>query len=569
MRWSQYYLFTTREVPSDAEVISHQLMVRAGMIKKVAAGIYTYLPFGWRSIRKLEEIVRRELAVAGSIELTMPVVQPAELWRETGRWEKYGHLLLRLQDRHEREFCFAPTAEEVITDLVRKDVSSYRQLPINLYQIGDKFRDEIRPRFGLMRGREFIMKDAYSFHADDLSMDETYDAMEAAYRRIFEACELEYTVVEADTGEIGGSDSHEFMVLADTGEDQVVRDPVTGYAANVEKAVSGPIPAGPALEAGAMEQVATPGQHTVAEVAAFLGVDPRQIVKTLLYTTDQGPVAVLVRGDREVNELKLKNVLGAEWIELATEEEVRRLSGAPVGFAGPVGLPDEVRILADRSLEGMEAFVCGANAADAHLVGVRVGRDLELSEYHDLLLVTGGDPSPKGDAALELFRGIEVGHIFKLGTKYSAAMGCVFADDQGEDHPMIMGCYGLGIGRTVAAAIEQNHDDDGIIWPRPLAPFEVLLLELNPKGDDAVRQETERIYAALQDKGVDVLYDDRSERPGVKFNDADLLGVPVRIVVGARGLKEGKVELSHRRDREKVQVAKDDAVAKALEMLEG
>jgi len=569
MRWSQYYLFTTREVPSDAEVISHQLMVRAGMIKKVAAGIYTYLPFGWRSIRKLEEIVRRELAVAGSIELTMPVVQPAELWRETGRWEKYGHLLLRLQDRHEREFCFAPTAEEVITDLVRKDVSSYRQLPINLYQIGDKFRDEIRPRFGLMRGREFIMKDAYSFHADDLSMDETYDAMEAAYRRIFEACELEYTVVEADTGEIGGSDSHEFMVLADTGEDQVVRDPVTGYAANVEKAVSGPIPAGPALEAGAMEQVATPGQHTVAEVAAFLGVDPRQIVKTLLYTTDQGPVAVLVRGDREVNELKLKNVLGAEWIELATEEEVRRLSGAPVGFAGPVGLPDKVRILADRSLEGMEAFVCGANAADAHLVGVRVGRDLELSEYHDLLLVTGGDPSPKGDAALELFRGIEVGHIFKLGTKYSAAMGCVFADDQGEDHPMIMGCYGLGIGRTVAAAIEQNHDDDGIIWPRPLAPFEVLLLELNPKGDDAVRQETERIYAALQDKGVDVLYDDRSERPGVKFNDADLLGVPVRIVVGARGLKEGKVELSHRRDREKVQVAKDDAVAKALEMLEG
>jgi len=569
MRWSQYYLFTTREVPSDAEVISHQLMVRAGMIKKVAAGIYTYLPFGWRSIRKLEEIVRRELAVAGSIELTMPVVQPAELWRETGRWEKYGHLLLRLQDRHEREFCFAPTAEEVITDLVRKDVSSYRQLPINLYQIGDKFRDEIRPRFGLMRGREFIMKDAYSFHADDPSMDATYDAMEAAYRRIFEACELEYTVVEADTGEIGGSDSHEFMVLADTGEDQVVRDPVTGYAANVEKAVSGPIPAGPALEAGAMEQVATPGQHTVAEVAAFLGVDPRQIVKTLLYTTDQGPVAVLVRGDREVNELKLKNVLGAEWIELADEKEVRRLSGAPVGFAGPVGLPDKVRILADRSLEGMEAFVCGANAADAHLVGVRVGRDLELSEYHDLLLVTGGDPSPKGDAALELFRGIEVGHIFKLGTKYSAAMGCVFADDQGEDHPMIMGCYGLGIGRTVAAAIEQNHDDDGIIWPRPLAPFEVLLLELNPKGDDAVRQETERIYAALQDKGVDVLYDDRSERPGVKFNDADLLGVPVRIVVGARGLKEGKVELSHRRDREKVQVAKDDAVAKALEMLEG
>jgi len=569
MRWSQYYLFTTREVPSDAEVVSHQLMVRAGMIKKVAAGIYTYLPFGWRSVRKLEEIVRRELAVAGSIELTMPVVQPAELWQETGRWGQYGHLLLRIQDRHEREFCFAPTAEEVVTDLVRKDVSSYRQLPINLFQIGDKFRDEIRPRFGLMRGREFIMKDAYSFHADQESMDATYDAMEAAYRRIFEACQLEYTVVEAETGEIGGSDSHEFMVLADTGEDQVVRDPVTGYAANVEKAICGAIPAGPPLDAGAMEQVATPGQHTVAEVAEFLGVDPRQIVKTLLYTTDQGPVAVLVRGDREVNEFKLKNVLGADWIELAGEDEVRRLSGAPVGFAGPVGLPDEVKVLADRSVEGMKGFVCGANAADAHLVGVRVGRDLELSEFHDLLLVTGGDPSPRGEAALELYRGIEVGHIFKLGTKYSAAMGCVFADDQGEDHPMIMGCYGLGIGRTVAAAIEQNHDDDGVIWPRPLAPFEVLLLELNPKGDDDVRQETERIYAALREQGVDVLYDDRDERPGVKFNDADLIGVPVRIVVGARGLKEGKVELSHRRDREKVQVAKDDAVAKAIEMLEG
>ncbi len=573
MRWSQYYLFTTREVPSDAEVVSHQLMVRAGMIKKVAAGIYTYLPFGWRSIRKLEEIVRRELAVAGSIELTMPVVQPAELWQETGRWEKYGHLLLRIGDRHEREFCFAPTAEEVVTDLVRKDVSSYRQLPINLFQIGDKFRDEIRPRFGLMRGREFIMKDAYSFHADDRSMDETYDAMEAAYRRIFEACQLEYTVVEADTGEIGGSDSHEFMVLADTGEDQVVRDPVTGYAANVEKAVCGPIPAGPPLDvdgaAGAMEQVATPGQHTVAEVAAFLSVDPRQIVKTLLYTTDDGPVAALVRGDREVNEFKLKNVLGAEWIELADETEVRRLTGAPVGFAGPVGLPGEVEILADRSLEGMTAFVCGANAADAHLVGVQVGRDLEIAEYHDLLLVTGGDPSPRGDAELELYRGIEVGHIFKLGTKYSAAMGCVYADDQGEDHPMIMGCYGLGIGRTVAAAIEQNHDDDGIIWPRPLAPFEVLLLELNPKGEEHVREETERLYTAFQEKGVDVLWDDRDERPGVKFNDADLLGVPVRIVVGARGLKEGKVELSHRRDREKVQVAKGDAVAKAMEMLEG
>jgi prolyl-tRNA synthetase len=568
MRWSQYYLFTTREVPSDAEVVSHQLMVRAGMIKKVAAGIYTYLPFGWRSIRKLEAIVRRELDAAGAVELQMPVVQPAELWRETRRWEQYGHLLLRIEDRNEREFCFAPTAEEVITDIVRKEVSSYRQLPFNLYQIGVKFRDEIRPRFGLMRGREFLMKDAYSFHASDESLDETYRAMERAYRRIFEACRLEYTVVEAESGEIGGSASNEFMVLAETGEDAVVRDPATGYAANVEKAVCGPLEAGPALEADAMEEVATPGKHTVPEVAEFLGVDPRQIVKTLLYETDAGPAAVLVRGDREVNEAKLKNVLGVEWLELAGEETVRRLTGAPPGFAGPVGLAEEVRLVADRSIEGVGSFVCGANKADAHLVGARIGRDLQLSDFHDVLLVRGGDPSPRGEAALEAFRGIEVGHIFKLGTKYSEAMGCTYADETGAEHPMIMGCYGLGIGRTVAAAIEQNFDDAGIVWPRPLAPFEVLVLELNPKGEPEVTAEAERLHDALRERGVDVLWDDRDERPGVKFNDADLLGVPVRIVVGARGLAEGKVELSHRRDREKLQVAQADAVAKALELLE-
>ncbi len=568
MRWSRYYLFTTREVPNDAEVVSHQLMIRAGMLKKAAAGVYTYLPFGWRSIRKLEAIVRRELEAADAVELSMPAVQPAELWQETRRWEKYGHLLLRMQDRHERDFCFAPTAEEVVTDVVRRDVASYRQLPITLYQIGEKFRDEIRPRFGLMRGREFIMKDAYSFHADAESLDETYRAIEGAYRRIFEACQLEYTVVEAETGEIGGSDSHEFMVLADTGEDAVVRDPATGYAANVEKAVSGPLPAAPALEAGELREVSTPGQHTVAEVAAFLGVEPRQIVKTLLYESDLGSVAVLIRGDREVNEAKLKNVLGADWIELAGEETVRRLSGAPVGFAGPVGLAGEVRLLADRSLEGVESFVCGANKADAHFVGARVGRDVDLAEYHDLLLVGGGDPSPRGEGTLELYRGIEVGHIFKLGTKYSEPMGCTFADETGADHPMIMGCYGLGIGRTVAAAIEQNHDEGGIVWPLPLAPFEVLLIALNA-NDEAVQQEAERIYGGLRERGADVLYDDRDERPGVKFKDADLLGIPVRIVVGARSLEKGEIELSRRQDREKVMVPKADAIAKALELLQG
>jgi prolyl-tRNA synthetase len=567
MRWSQFYLFTTREVPNDAEVVSHQLMVRSGMIKKVAAGIYSYLPIGWRTIRKLEAIVRREMDAAGAVELALPVVQPAELWQETGRWEQYGHLLLRMRDRGERDFCFAPTAEEVITDLVRREVSSYRQLPFNLYQIGVKFRDEIRPRFGLMRGREFLMKDAYSFHASEESLDETYRAMDRAYRRVFEACRLEYTVVEAESGEIGGSASNEFMVLAETGEDAVVRDPVTGYAANVEKAVCGPLAPGPPLAAEELAEVATPGKHTVAEVAEFLGVDPRQIVKTLLYETDQGPAAALVRGDREVNEVKLKNVLGAEWLELAGEETVRRLTGAPPGFAGPVGLPAEVRIVADRSLEGLRGFVCGANRADAHLVGARLGRDLALSGFHDLLLVRGGDPSPRGQGALELFRGIEVGHIFKLGAKYSQSMAATFADETGAEHPMIMGCYGLGIGRTAAAAIEQNHDEAGIVWHRPLAPFEVLLLELNPKGEEEVRRATERLYGELRERGVDVLWDDRDERPGVKFNDGDLLGVPVRIVVGARGLAEGKVELSHRRDRAKLPVATAEAVAKALELL--
>lgn len=567
MRWSQYYLFTTREVPSDAEVLSHQLMVRSGMIKKVAAGIYSYLPIGWRSIRKLEAIVRREMDAAGAVELALPLVQPAELWQETGRWEQYGHLLLRMRDRAERDFCFAPTAEEVVTDIVRREVSSYRQLPFNLYQIGVKFRDEIRPRFGLMRGREFLMKDAYSFHASEESLDETYRAMERAYRRVFEACRLEYTVVEAESGEIGGSASNEFMVLAETGEDAVVRDPATGYAANVEKAVCAPLPPAPALGTQALEEVATPGQHTVAEVAEFLGVDPRQIVKTLLYESDLGPVAALVRGDREINEIKLKNVLGAEWLELAGEETVRRLSGAPPGFAGPLGLPEEVRIVADRSLEGLQGFVCGANKADAHLVGVRLGRDLDLAEVHDLLLVRGGDPSPRGEGALELFRGIEVGHIFKLGAKYSRSMGATYADETGAEHPMVMGCYGLGIGRTVAAAIEQNHDEGGIVWPRPLAPFEVLLMALNP-NDAAVREAADRIYGELRERGADVLYDDRDERPGVKFNDADLLGVPVRIVVGGRSLAEGKVEVSHRRDREKLPVAPGEAVAKALELLE-
>ncbi len=579
MRWSRYYAFTTREVPTDAEVVSHQLMARAGMIRKVAAGIYTYLPLGWRSMQKMSAIVRHELDEAGCVELSMPTVQPAELWQESGRWQVYGKELLRIEDRHERGFAYGPTAEEVITDTVRRDVRSYRQLPLNLYQIQTKFRDEIRPRFGLMRGREFLMKDAYSFHVDAASLDETYEEMNAAYRRIFEACGLDYNVVEADTGAIGGSSSHEFMVMADTGESAVVRCPGCDYAANVEKAETAPL-AAPALADGeaagaAMEEVATPGQTAVPDVADFLDWTPERIVKTLLYETVEekdgeqveGLVAVAVRGDREINEVKLKNLLDVQHLSLAGEEKVRGATGAPVGYAGPVGLGDDVPLVVDRSAAELVNFVCGANKEDMHLKNVNWGRDAEPTRVEDLLLVDAGDACPNCDGTLEAFRGIETGHIFKLGTKYSEAMGCNFTDENGQDHPMMMGCYGLGIGRTVAAAIEQNHDKEGIVWPRPLAPFEVLLVALNP--DDAeVGKVAEELYSTLQGKGVDLLYDDRDERPGVKFKDADLIGFPVRIVVGARSLAEGKVELSLRRDRQKRMVEVGDAAAEVLRMLE-
>lgn len=575
MRWSRYYVHTTREVPADAEVVSHQLMVRAGMIRKVAAGIYTYLPLGWRSMQKMSAIVRRELEEAGCVELSMPAIQPAELWEESGRWQLYGKELLRIQDRHDRAFAFGPTHEEVITDTVRRDVRSYRQLPVNLYQIQTKFRDEIRPRFGLMRGREFLMKDAYSFHVDAASLDETYEAMNHAYRRIFAACGLDYNVVEADTGTIGGSSSHEFMVVADTGESAVVRCPSCDYAANVEKAETRPLEA-PALADGEtadapMEKVATPGQTAVPDVAKFLNWAPDRIVKTLLYATENGLVAVAVRGDREINEVKLKNLLDVQHLEMASEEKVREASGSPPGYAGPVGLGQfegqDVPLVVDRSAAELVNFVCGANAADMHLKNVNWGRDLNAGQVEDLLLVTEGDACPRCDGTLELFRGIETGHIFKLGTKYSEAMGCNFTDENGQDHPMTMGCYGLGIGRTVAAAIEQNHDKEGIIWPRPLAPFEVLLVALNP-DDPEVGKVAGELYSTLTGQGVDVLYDDRDERPGVKFKDADLIGFPVRVVVGARSLAEGNVELSLRRDRQKQMVPVGESAAKVMELLD-
>jgi len=569
MRWSKFYLFTTREVPNDAEVVSHQLMVRAGMIRKAAAGIYTYLPLGWRSIRKMMDIVRREMDAAGAVELLMPAVHPAELWKETERWDVFGDLLLKMKDRNQRDFCLGPTHEEVVTDAVRHDVKSYRQLPFNLYQIQDKFRDEIRPRFGLMRAREFFMKDAYSFHAGADSLDETYEAMRQAYCKVFEDCKLEYSMVEALSGAIGGSASHEFMVLADTGEDAVVSCASCGYAANVEKAEARPLTSD--SSGGDPEdllEVSTPAATTIADVTGLLEVGAERLVKTLVYETEEGPVLALVRGDRDLNEAKLASFLGAQHLKMAGDELVERVTGAPVGFAGPVGLPPAVRIVADGSIRESTNFVVGANKADAHFTGVNWGRDVDLSEWTDLLLVTGGDGCPRCDGTLELHRGIEVGHIFKLGTKYSEAMHCTYLDDQGASHPMTMGCYGLGIGRTVAAAIEQNHDENGIIWPLPLAPFEVLVMGLSSR-DEQVVETADRLYGQLDDQGIEVLYDDRDERPGVKFKDADLIGIPVRLVVGAKSLAEGQVELSRRRDGEKILVPVENAIEKIKELLAG
>jgi prolyl-tRNA synthetase len=552
MRWTQTFIHTLRQDPSDAEVVSHRLMTRAGLISKVAAGIYNYLPLGWRSLTKLQVIIREEMERAGSAELVMPAIQPAELWQESGRWFEYGPELLRMNDRHERDFCFGPTHEEVITDMVRRSITSYRQLPVNLFQIQTKFRDEIRPRFGLMRGREFIMKDAYTFHADAEDLDTAYRAMEQAYCRVFERCGLGYTKVEADTGNIGGSESHEFMVLAGTGEDAILSCPACQYGANIEKAEAGPVepaPEWPLEPPDQPEPVSTPEMRSVEEVAEFLGISPAHLIKTLIFETDEDYVAVLIRGDLEVNEVKLKNELGCTHLQLASEAKIEEVTGGPQGFSGPVGLTG-LRIVSDPSVMELKVAATGANTADTHLVGVVPGRDFQPSSVAELRLAAAGDPCPSCGKELIEKRGIEVGHIFKLGTKYSDKMGCRFQDADGNDQPMIMGCYGLGVGRTVAAAVEQNHDDKGIIWPLPLAPYEVVLVVLNADKPEVV-EAAEGLYDQLTEAGIDVLYDDRPERPGVKFNDMDLIGFPVRVVLGGRGLDAGEVELSLRRDGEK------------------
>jgi len=561
MRWSQTFIHTQRQDPADADVASHRLMVRTGMISKVAAGIYNYLPLGWRTIQKLQAIVREEMDGAGSSELVMPAVQPAELWQESRRWYEYGPELLRIKDRHERDFCFGPTHEEVITDIVRRSVNSYRQLPVNLYQMHVKFRDEIRPRFGLMRGREFIMKDAYSFHADALDLDLAYRAFERAYRRVFSRCGLDFIQVEADSGNIGGSESHEFMVVASTGEDAVLSCPACDYGANSEKADTGELPPAPQwpLDApDAPREVHTPDMKTIADVAEFLGVGFSHLIKTLIFEADEDVVAVLMRGDLEVNEVKLKNLLDCVNLQLASEQKIAEITGGPQGFSGPVGLQG-VRLVADPTVMAQSAAATGANKLDAHFVGVVPGRDFTPDEIADIRLARAGDPCPRCGAIMEEKRGIEVGHVFKLGTKYSEKMGCDFLDSNGAEHPMIMGCYGLGIGRTTAAAVEQSHDERGIIWPLPLAPFEVILVLLNSDKPEVV-DAAGGLYDRFVDAGLDVLFDDRPERPGVKFKDMDLIGFPVRVVVGKRGLAEGNVEISLRSDGEKRMVPIADAV---------
>ena len=567
IRYTRYLMPTTKETPSDAEVVSHRLMLRAGLIRKVASGIYNYMPAGLRVLRKVERILREEMDRAGAQEVLMPAVVPSELWKESGRWDAYGKELLRFKDRADREFCLGPTHEEVITDLVRREVRSWRQLPLNLYQIQDKFRDEIRPRFGLMRGREFFMKDGYSFDVDDVAAAESYRKMYEAYGRIFRRMGLDFRAVEADTGNIGGSSSHEFMVIADSGEDAIVSCLACAYGANVEKAEcpppKGTIAGSPG--AGPARKVATPGKRTVEEVSGFLGIDPASLIKTLLFETSAGDVAVLVSGAYDVNEVKVKNHLGADWIRLAAEDRVRALTGAPSGFAGPVGLP--VRILADFTVRAIASGATGANEKDAHLLDVVPGRDFSPEAYADLRTVCEKDACPRCGEALRFSRGIEVGHVFRLGTKYSEAMRAFYLDADGKERVIVMGCYGIGVGRTAAAAIEQNHDDDGIVWPISIAPFEVAVIPVNVKNSDVVGA-AESVGGELSAFGVEVLLDDRDERPGIKFKDADLSGIPVRVTLGEKNVAAGFGEIRDRKTGETRRVELAKLAQEALAMVE-
>lgn len=568
MRVSEMLIPTLRETPAEAEVVSHRLLVRAGFIRKAAAGVYTLLPLAWRVIKKIEQIVREEMDKQGGQEILMPIFQPAELWQESGRWNVYGPELFRLKDRHGRDFCLGPTHEEIITDLVRGEVNSYKQLPLLLYQIQNKYRDERRPRFGLMRGREFIMKDLYSFDRDQAGLDISYNKMHIAYTQVFTRCGLQFRPVEADSGAIGGNDTHEFMVLAESGEATVVycaQEPC-GYAANVERATSPPdIGSMKQEEREPLTEVDTPSQRTVEQVTAFLNTDAKKIIKTLLYETEKGAYAALVRGDREVNEIKLQKVLDVLGLELAGNEAVERLTGAPVGFVGPVGLKD-VKIVADLEVAAMVNSYTGANTKDTHYANVNPGRDFNIDITADIRTVRAGDPCPGCGSPLEEAKGIEVGQIFKLGDKYSKVLGATYLDENGKSRHIVMGCYGIGVTRTMAAAIEQNHDDNGIIWPSSIAPFHVVVVPVSGK-DQAQVDLAEGVYNTLNEAGIETVLDDRSERPGVKFKDADLVGYPVRITIGSKAVETGQLEVRLRRTGENVMIPLEQLVDEVQEIL--
>jgi len=566
---SQVVAPTLREDPSEAEVVSHKLMLRGGFIKKLAAGVYTFLPLGYRALRNVIGIIREEMDLSGAQEVCMPTIIPAELWQESGRWPLYGKELFRIKDRHDREFCLGPTHEEVITDLVRDSIRSYKQLPANLYQIQTKFRDEVRPRFGLMRGREFLMKDAYSFHTSEESLEKEYQNMYQTYCRIFDRMGLKYRVVEADSGLIGGGFSQEFMVLAETGEEEIFHCNKCNYSASRESAGVGKYKAQAKAQAEAkVTEIHTPNAKTIEELIAFLKISPDQMIKTLIYETEQGAVAALVRGDHAINEPKLKKVLGVEDLRLADQAVIKKVTGAPVGFAGPVGLKG-VKIVADHAVELIPLSVSGANKEDFHLINIVYGRDYKADLTGDLRFAVKNDNCPRcGEGIFDVSRGIEVGHIFKLGTKYSDKMRCVYLDEKNQEQVMIMGCYGIGVSRTVAAAIEQNNDKDGMIWPVPLAPFKAAIVPVNAEEPEQ-KAVAEKIYHELQAKGLDPLLDDRIDRIGVKLKDIDLFGIPFKVIVGPKGLKEGKVEVKQRRTGAMELVPLDQVSEKLVQLIGG
>jgi len=569
MKASQSFLATLKEAPSDAEVVSHKLMVRAGLIRKLSAGVYNYLPLGLKVIRKVENIIREEMNRAGAIELLMPMIQPAELWQETGRWEKMGPELLRIKDRHDRDFLIQPTSEEVITDLARNEIKSYKQLPINFYQIQTKFRDERRPRFGIMRGREFSMKDAYSFDRDTEGLKKSYQVMFDAYTKIFKRMGLQFRAVTADNGAIGGSGSQEFHVIADTGEDAIVYCPNSDYAANLEAAESLALIAARAAATAVMTKVPTPDKTNCADVAKFLNVPLEKTVKSLLFAVDQeqGPAKLfmlLVRGDHELNEVKASKVPGMVESRFATEAEILRACNAPAGYLGPVGISSDVTVVADRTVANMSDFICGANDAGHHLTGVNWVRDLPEPLVLDIRNAVVGDPSPDGKGVVDICRGIEVGHVFQLGTRYSEAMGCTYLDQQGKAQPMVMGCYGIGVTRLLGAAIEQGHDERGIIWPISMAPFEVVICPMNYDRSELVKSTADQLHDDLLAAGIDVILDDRGERPGAMFADWELIGAPFRVVIGDRGLADSVVEFKGRTDEESQNIPLADIKEKVI-----